>query len=55
MASVSLLPDGDQVSSEQSLTEEARWSETNLENFGEFCFETDQLALKGILLLTYLL
>ena len=28
-------------------TDEARWAESNLESFGEFCFETDNLALKG--------
>jgi hypothetical protein len=23
------------------------WAGKNLDNFGEYCFETDQLALKG--------
>lgn len=27
--------------------EEHRWAEKNLDSFGEYCFETDQLALKG--------
>jgi len=31
----------------EPITDEARWAESNLESFGEFCFETDNLALKG--------
>lgn len=26
---------------------ETTWAESSLETFGEFCFETDNLALKG--------
>jgi len=28
-------------------SEDHRWAEKELDNFGEYCFETDQLALKG--------
>ena len=28
-------------------SEDRRWAEEGLDNFGEYCFETDQLALKG--------
>ena len=40
----------DPISNEngEPATDEARWAESNLESFGEFCFETDNLALKGI-------
>ena len=31
----------------QTINEEHGWAETNLDSFGEYCFETDQLALKG--------
>lgn len=27
--------------------ENVGWAEENLDSFGEYCFETDQLALKG--------
>ena len=28
-------------------SEDRRWAEKDLDSFGEYCFETDQLALKG--------
>lgn len=32
---------------EGNSNDELGWAEKNLDNFGEYCFETDQLALKG--------
>ena len=31
----------------QSNSVDHRWAEKDLDSFGEYCFETDQLALKG--------
>lgn len=32
---------------EETTNEEVGWAERELDSFGEYCFETDQLALKG--------
>lgn len=32
---------------EPESNEDNQWAEKDLDNFGEYCFETDQLALKG--------